>query len=105
MEQVLARSTALAFPGGSGGDGQVLTGNVQCLAGESVVGGGTEISPTVAVSGQPNTLVLDSRPADGAGSPPAGGTEPSGWFAEVRRNSQASAQTASIYVLCASAAP
>ena len=103
VEQVVVRTAALVFSGGSGGDGQVLSGDAQCQTGESVVGGGTEIFPTVAVNSQPNALVIDSRPADAAGTSPAGGTEPRGWFAEVRRNSQTAAHTVTIYVLCASA--
>jgi hypothetical protein len=102
---VVVRSTALVFVAGSGGDGQVLSDDVQCQAGESVVGGGAEVSPDIAFLGQPNTIVLDSRPADATGAPPALGAVPRGWFVEARRNLQGSGQTVSIYVLCASAAP
>ncbi|HEU0024285.1 MAG TPA: hypothetical protein VFQ12_06625 [Thermoleophilaceae bacterium] len=103
VEEVVVRTTALVFSAGSGGDGELLSDDVQCLAGESVVGGGAEVFPKVAVTSQPNTIVLDSRPADASGSSPAGGTQPTGWFVEARRNSQTPAQTVTIYVLCASA--
>ena len=102
VEEVVVRTAALVFAPGAGGDGQIQTTDVQYQAGESVVGGGTDIFPTITVTNQPNTLIIDSRPAEPAGSSPADGTEPSGWFAEARRNSQASAATVTVYVLCAS---
>jgi hypothetical protein len=103
VEQVVVRTGGLVFAAGAGGDGQVLTTDVQCQAGESVVGGGTDIFPTVAVTNQPNTIIIGSRPADPAGTPPTAGMEPTGWFVQARRNSQTSGQTVNVFVLCASA--
>jgi hypothetical protein len=103
VEKVVVRSAALLFASGSGGDGQTLSASAQCQAAETVVGGGTEAGPTVIVGGQPNTFVTASRPADASGGALGNGAEPRGWYAEARRNSQTSAQTVTIYVLCASA--
>ena len=105
VEQVVVRSTTLSFLATVGPNGQILSDDVQCLTGESVVGGGADIDPVVAVSDQPNAVVTSSRPADSAGSSPADGTEPRGWFVAARRNSNTATHTVSIYVLCASAAP
>jgi hypothetical protein len=103
VEKVVVRSTSLIFAGGSGGTGQTLSGSAQCQTNESVVGGGTNVFPTVVASGQPNMAVTDSRPADAAGSALGDGAEPRGWYAQAVRNSQTSAQTVTVYVLCASA--
>jgi hypothetical protein len=103
--EVVARTGSIVFPGSSGGNGQVLSQHVECQTGESVVGGGTEINPATATNDQPNTIVVDSRPSEGAGLSPADGTEPTGWFVKARRNSQAQATVVTIYVLCASAGP
>ena len=70
MEQVLVRTTTLFFIAATGPNGQVLSDDVQCQAGESVVGGGADIDPLVAVAEQPNALVTSSRPADANGTSP-----------------------------------
>ena len=104
VEQVVVRTAALTYIAGTGPNGQVLSDDVQCQAGESVVGGGTDIDPIVAVSDQPNVIVTSSRPADASGSSLPNGGEPSGWFASARRNSNTATHTVTLYVLCASAA-
>ena len=104
VEQVVVRTAALTYVAATGPNGQVLSDNVQCQAGESVVGGGTDIGPFVAFENQPNVIVTVSRPADAAGSALASGSEPRGWFVAARRNSNTATQTVTIYVLCASAA-
>jgi len=104
VEQVVVRTTSFTFPQSNGATGQILSGDAQCQAGESVVGGGSEVSPVVSVGSQPNTIVTISRPADTAGTAPASGTVPRGWFAQARRNADTATQTVTVYVLCASAA-
>jgi hypothetical protein len=103
VEKVVVRTTSFSFPLSNGVSGQVLSGDAQCASGESVVGGGANVGPTVGVGGQPNAIVTVSRPADQSGAAPADGTMPRGWFVEVRRNSDTAAPTVVVYVLCASA--
>jgi hypothetical protein len=103
VEKVVVRSTSFSFPLGNGASGQVMSDDAQCADGESVVGGGANVGPTVGVANQPNAIVTVSRPADQSGAAPANGTVPRGWFVEVRRNSDTAAPTVIVYVLCASA--
>jgi hypothetical protein len=105
VEQVLVRTTALSFIAGLGPNGQVLSDDVQCQLGESVVGGGADIDPSTPFEDQPNVIVASSRPAASDATSPAEETEPRGWFVTARRNTNAGNHTVTVYVLCASAAP
>jgi hypothetical protein len=101
VEKVVTRSDAFSFPASNGATGQYLDDHVQCEPGESVVGGGYT-TPSTSSGGQPNTIVMQSRPATATGAVPANGDEPTGWYVEARRNVDV-AQTVTFYVLCASA--
>ena len=89
------------FPANNGATGQVLESDVQCLAGERLVGGGHEILEDVSSGAQPNTVVLDSRPATASGAAPANGAVATGWFVQARRNVDTVAQNVVVYVVCA----
>ena len=102
VEEVVVRTASFSFPVSNGITGQVLSGDAQCQSGESVVGGGSNVAPTLAVGGQPNVIITINRPADGSGAAPLGGTEPRGWFVEARRNSDGAGHSVTVYVLCAS---
>ena len=105
VEQVVVRTASIVFTAATGPNGQQLSDDAQCEPGESVVGGGSDISPVSAVSEQPNVIVNSNRPADASGAAVAIGEEPTGWFVSARRNSNAGGHTVTVYVLCASAAP
>jgi len=102
VAKVVTRRVQFTFPEDNGATGQVLEDDVQCLAGETVVGGGYEIVQNASTGGQPLTIVLDSRPAGPTGAAPANGATPTGWFAQARRNTDVFAQDVVVYVLCAS---
>jgi hypothetical protein len=103
VEQVVVRTGGLSYTASVGPNGQVLSDDVQCQPGESVVGGGADVGPAFAFNDQPNVVITGSRPADGSGSALGTGDKPTGWFVQARRNSNTTTQTVGLYVLCASA--
>lgn len=102
VQRMLTRTTSFTFPAGNGATGQYLDANIQCLAGELVMGGGYSLSNTVSASSQPNVIVLVSRPAVSTGGDVANGGTASGWYAMARRNVDAVATTVTVYVQCGS---
>ena len=103
VEEVVVRTAGLSYVSAVGPNGQILSDDVQCQAGESVVGGGADVGPSVAFDDQPNVVITGSRPADASGAALGTGDEPTGWFVQARRNSNTTTQTVGVYVLCASA--
>ena len=97
----VTRRVQFTFPANNGATGQVLESDVQCLAGERLVGGGYEILESTSVGGQPDTIVLDSRPATASAAAPANGAVATGWFVQARRNVDTVAQNVVVYVICA----
>jgi hypothetical protein len=65
------------------------------------VSGGYDLSNSVSTSGQPNVIVLRSRPALANGSAPVNGGTPTGWYVSARRNIDAVSTTVTVHVLCA----
>ena len=63
-------------------DGPDLSDDVQCQAGESVVGGGADIGPASLLTTSRTWSLRRSRPADAAGAASLPATEPRGWFVE-----------------------
>ncbi len=102
---VVTRTTSFTFPEDNGSTGQYLSDDVQCNAGEVVVGGGSELSNNVSSSSQPNVIVVHNRPATSTGAAPANGAAPTGWYVQARRNTDTFATTVTVYVLCASETP
>jgi hypothetical protein len=102
VEHVVTRMTSVLFPNPNTGTGIYKDANVQCQAAESVVGGGVSTTPDVGAGGAPNMVNLDSRPATATGAVPPAGSEPRGWYADWRQQSDSVAQTVTVYVLCAS---
>lgn len=102
VQKMITRTTSFTFPADNGVTGQVLAADIQCLAGELVMGGGFSLSNFVSNSSQPNVIVLVSRPAtSNGGDVPNEGTA-TGWYALARRNVDALATTVTIYVQCGS---
>jgi hypothetical protein len=99
---VVTRTTSFTFPANNGATGQSLDGHVGCNSGESALGGGTSMDTYASVGGQPNTVVLQSRPALADGSAPANSGTAVGWYAQAVRNSDFTATTITVYVLCGS---
>jgi hypothetical protein len=95
----VTRSTTIVFPA-SGSTGTTMEGNVQCLAGERLVGGGHEIVENISSGGVQNMTVLDSRPATVSSASPTNGTVPTGWYVQAYRNS-GFLQNVVIYAVCA----
>ncbi len=98
----VTRTTSFTFPANNGATGQVLSAAVLCQTGETVVGGGYR-TPNTSSSGQPNTIVGTSAPADAGSLPASAGETPRGWYVQARRNVDTVAQTVDVYVVCASA--
>jgi len=105
IAKVVTRTSSFTFAADNGGSGVYKSGHVECADGEVPLGGGADISPYVGVNGDPNTVILDSRPGDAAGDVPANGSTPRGWFAAAReKEGNAPATTVTVYVNCGSAA-
>lgn len=103
VAQVRTRTATLFFPQDNGATGQTLSGSAQCLAGEKPLSGGYSVSGNVFLGSQPNTIVLNSRPALANGNEPANGGTPTGWYVSAYRNLDDWATTVTIHVLCGSA--
>ncbi len=56
VEQVVVRTTGFTFSLSTGA-GQTQSDDVQCQAGESVVGGGADVVPNASSASQPNTII------------------------------------------------
>lgn len=97
----VTRRVQFTFPANNGATGQTLDSSVQCLAGERLVGGGYEVLENTTVGSQPNTVVMDSRPATASGAAPANGAVATGWFVQARRNVDTVTQNVVVYVVCA----
>jgi hypothetical protein len=102
VPNVVTRRTSFTFVQQDGSTGQLKENHVSCQVGESVLGGGYDLSDNVSSGGQPNVIVLRSRPAAADGGDVPAGATPLGWFVQARRNTDTSATTVSVYVLCAS---
>ena len=94
------RTTSLIFTVGSGPNGQILSDDAQCQAGESVVGGGTRYRPDRCRTDQPNVIVTSSRPAISRCGPPR--REPTRLVRRRPAQQQRCSHTVTVYVLCAS---
>jgi hypothetical protein len=96
---VVTRTATITFAA-QDGTGQSKENHVTCRVGESVLGGGYDLSNNVSSGGQPNVIVLQSRPAAADGAAVSAGASPLGWFVQARRNTDDSATTVGVYVLC-----
>ena len=70
IASVVTRTTSFTFPANNGTTGQVLDGHAVCNSGESALGGGWSMDPNTSVGTQPNTVILQNRPALANGSAP-----------------------------------
>jgi hypothetical protein len=102
VNKIITRATSFTFPANNGATGQYLQADIQCLAGELVMGGGYSLSNHVSTSSQPNVIVLESRPAASNGGVVADGATATGWYAGARRNVDTIATTVTVYVQCGS---
>lgn len=102
IAKVVTRTTSFTFPANNGATGQTLDGHVLCNTGESVLGGGSSMDTNAFVGDQPNTVILQSRPALANGGAPANGGTARGWYAQATRDSDFTATTIAVYVLCGS---
>lgn len=81
------------------GNGNYADRDVQCAAGESVVGGGAgwvELDGDLSFGG----VVANSTPADSTGDPAAADTKPTGW-AGAGQNTSGGARDFYVYAVCA----
>jgi hypothetical protein len=102
IASVVTRTTSFTFPANNGATGQVLDGHAVCNSGESALGGGWSMDPNTSVGTQPNTVILQNRPALADGNAPANGGTSLGWYVQAMRNSDLIATTVTVYVLCGS---
>lgn len=102
VAKVVTRSATVNFPNTGGGSGISKSVTVLCLAGETVVGGGTRIDPDYGTNSVPTLNVTDSHPVVSGATPPADGGEARGWFAQGLQQTNSVNQNLTVYVLCAS---
>ena len=102
LRTAVTRRVDIVFPASGGGTGISKSDDVQCEAGETVLGGGYHLSSIWSQSGQPTVIVTGSRPADATGATPPAGVPAQGWYVSAMQKDNNTSTTVTAWVLCGS---